>query len=104
MTWLIVAAALAAVAVLLTAPGVVWGQNPSQPEFGSETATRSVDEKTGTGENIGEPVSASDTDDDTLTYLISGTDEAFFEIVGTSGQITVKSGTVLDYESDTRLC
>ena len=51
------------------------------PEFAdSEDGARSVDENTAAGENIGEPVMATDADDDTLTYALSGTDAASFDI------------------------
>ena len=39
-----------------------------------------------------------DTDGDTLTYTLGGTDAADFAIVSTSGQIQTKSA--LDYETD----
>ena len=65
---------------------------------GDET-TRSVAENTGDGNNIGAPVSATDADNDTLTYTLSGTDASSFDIDSTTGQLQTK--TVLDYESRT---
>ena len=59
--------------------------------------TLSIDENTATGSNIGSTLSATDPDDDTLTYTLGGTDAASFSIVGTTGQLKTKSA--LDYET-----
>ena len=59
--------------------------------------TLSIDENTATGSNIGSTLSATDPDDDTLTYTLGGTDAASFSIVGTTGQLKTKSD--LDYET-----
>ncbi len=69
------------------------------PVFGEgDTATRSVAEDTGTGQDIGSAVEATDADSsDTLTYSLGGTDEASFSIVSTSGQLRTKA--TLDFES-----
>ena len=61
------------------------------------SATRSVDENTASDENIGGAVSATDTDDDTLTYTISGTDATAFSIGSTTGQLSTSA--TLDYET-----
>ena len=45
------------------------------------------------------PVTATDADDDTLTYTLEGTDAASFQIVSASGQIQTKSGATYDYET-----
>ena len=55
------------------------------------TTTRSVVENTATGQNIGDPVAATDADNDTLTYSLSGTDAASFDIVSTTGQLQTKT-------------
>ena len=62
--------------------------------------TRSVPENSGAGTNVGAAVTASNT---TYTYShsLSGTDASKFEIGSSTGQITVKTGTTLDYESGT---
>ena len=65
------------------------------PAFDADTATRSVEENTAAGENIGEPIMA--TDDDTLTYTLSGTDAASFDIISATGQLQTKAA--LDYET-----
>ncbi len=65
--------------------------------------TRSVDENTAAGENVGAPVEATDANTgDTLTYTLGGTDMASFGIDSTNGQITVGEGTTLDYETQKR--
>ncbi len=71
----------------------------SAPVFtdGAST-TRSVAEDTGTGQDIGSAVGATDADSsDTLTYTLGGTDKDSFSIVGTSGQLRTKA--TLDFES-----
>ena len=70
----------------------------SAPVFiaGSST-TRSIAENTGSGVDIGSAVSASDVDDDTLTYTLGGTDASSFSIDSTSGQL--RTSAALDYES-----
>ena len=68
------------------------------PVFPGEATTRSVDENTVAGEDIGVPVAASEADeDDALTYTLSGTDAASFDIISASGQLQTKAA--LDYET-----
>ena len=69
------------------------------PAFGSESTTRSVTENIGSGVNIGGAVSATDADEDTLTYTLGGTDAASFDIVSTNGQLKTKVS--LDFETQT---
>ena len=64
-----------------------------------DTTTRSVAENTASGEDIGSAISATDPDDDTLTYTLGGTDAASFSIVSTSGQLRTRAA--LDYETKT---
>ena len=66
------------------------------------SATRSFAENTGGGQNIGNPVSATDSDGGTLTYSLEGTDAASFDLVSTSGQLQTRSGVVYDYEVKNR--
>ena len=68
------------------------------PEFDSATAAREVPENTEAGENIGAPVTATDPDNDTLTYTLDGADADSFDIGRSTGQITVGAGTTLDYK------
>ncbi len=63
----------------------------------TETGMRSVPENTAAGENIGDPVAATDADDDTLTYTLGGDDMASFDIDSATGQLMTKEP--LDYET-----
>ena len=59
------------------------------PVFLLSNITRSIeiDGDTAAGANIGAPVSATDADNDTLTYTLGGTDAASFDIDSTTGQL-----------------
>ena len=62
--------------------------------------TRSVAENSAAGSNVGAAVTAKSTNTTyTYTHAMSGTDAGKFEIGSATGQITVKSGTSLDYET-----
>ena len=68
------------------------------PEFAdSEDGARSVAEDTAAGEDIGDPVAAADANGDALTYALSGTDAASFDIDTASGQLMTLAA--LDYET-----
>ena len=89
---------------LLPAGKVIYAQNDA-PEFTEgATTTRSVDENTPAGTNIGAPVSATDADEveeefgDSLIYSLEGTDEASFDIEPSTGQLITKDP--LDNEAD----
>ena len=70
------------------------------PAFAGSSATRSVPENSPPGTKVGALITATDPDaGDTLTYTLSGTDAASFEIGGSTGQITTKSGVAYDYEA-----
>ena len=70
------------------------------PSFADATITRSVAENTEAGENIGEPVAATDPDSvGTLVYSLDATGAQSFDIDGTSGQLKTKTGVDLDYET-----
>ncbi len=58
-----------------------------------DSAIRLVEEGTPAGTNVGSPVAATDADNDTLTYSISGTDTATFRIVSTTGQLITRRET-----------
>ena len=62
--------------------------------------TRSVAENAAVGALVGEPVTATDRENGTLTYALSGPDSALFTIDENTGQITVGPGTMLDYEAN----
>ena len=67
------------------------------PAFPSATATRSVPENTAAGVAIGLPIGATDADDDTLTYSLSGVDASSFTFNSVSGQIS--TAAALDFET-----
>ncbi len=67
------------------------------PAFSAETADRTIPENTAADTNIGDPVTATDPDNDALTYTLSGTDSASFDIVQGSGQLKTK--VALDHET-----
>ena len=70
------------------------------PSFVEGVSTsRSVPENSMPGTDVGLAVSANDSDSDTLTYSLSGTDAGLFAIDDQSGQITVGPGTVLNHEA-----
>ena len=62
----------------------------------TETA-RAIAEDAAVGTNIGEPVAATDPDDDTLTYSLSGDDAASFAIDASTGQL--RTATTLNHET-----
>ena len=64
---------------------------------GGESITRSVSENTSENVNIGTAITATDADNDTLTYTHSGTDATSFEIDSATGQLKTKA--TLDYET-----
>ena len=77
-----------------TIPGPVGNR---APEFSAASAARSVAENTLAGVNIEAPVTATDPDNDTLSYSLEGLDAASFDIVSSSGQLKTK--VVPNYET-----
>ncbi len=67
--------------------------------IGGYSVTFTVDENTPPGSLVGDAITATDPDGDVLTYSLSGIDASSFVLDGSTGQITVGSGTLLDYES-----
>ena len=87
--------ALAALALtVLAAPASA--QN-SAPVFDPATVTLEVDENTPAGEDVGSPVTATDADNNTLSYTLEGSDASAFTIIETSGQI--RTSDPLDHEA-----
>ncbi|MDE2934771.1 MAG: cadherin domain-containing protein [Chloroflexota bacterium] len=71
----------------------------SAPAFPvTEDGKRDVPEDARGGDAIGDPVAANDVNFDALTYSLSGTDAASFEIDASSGQLRLASGVELDFE------
>ena len=83
--------------VVITVTDVDETPKTHAPVFAGSRTTRAIAENTPSGVNIGSPVSATDADDDTLTYTLSGTDAAAFSIVGTTGQL--KTHAPLNFEA-----
>ena len=77
----------------------VFENNPPVFREGDST-TRSIAEDTPPGVNIGIPVWATDVDDDTLTYSLSGENAEAFAIDSNSGQLAAEA--LLDYETKNR--
>ena len=69
------------------------------PVFSPATVDRSLAENTAAGRNVGDPVTATDADNDLLGYTLGGADMASFDIVETSGQIRAKAGVSYDFEA-----
>ena len=68
------------------------------PSFTTASTTRSIVETATAGTPVGAPVAATDPNDTTLTYTLSGADAGAFDIAS-SGQLSVASGTTLDHET-----
>ena len=63
---------------------------------------RSIAETARAGEKVGGSVVAESPNGNVFTYTLSGDDAALFTIDASTGQISVRTGTDLDYESDKR--
>ena len=81
-------------------PPSVGQETNSDPFFSDgDSVTFSVAENTTAGGIVGN-VAATDPDDDTLTFSLSGDDASYFDLDVSTGQIKVGLETELDYESD----
>ena len=69
------------------------------PQFPATNARRSVPENSAAGTAVGAVVTATDANDDTLTYSLEGTDERSFTIDSSAGQIETRSGVSYNYEA-----
>ncbi len=67
------------------------------PTFGKNPITLSVNENTESGEDIGSPVTATDEENDALTYSLTGADANHFDIDSSTGQIMTDGA--LDHET-----
>ena len=65
----------------------------------AEDGRREVPENSPVNTLVGEPVAATDFDNDTLTYSMSGSDSGSFTIGSNDGQLSLAQGAELDYES-----
>ena len=79
------------------------GQAPpvnSAPAFpATEDGRREIAEDATGGTAVGDPVAATDFNNDQLTYTLSGTDAALFTVDASNGQLRVASGAQLDFET-----
>ena len=85
------------ITVTINVTDVSEGANIAPVFTDGTSTTRTVAENTAANTNIGSAVSATDTDNDTLTYSLGGTDAALFSIVSTSGQL--QTSAALDSET-----
>ena len=69
------------------------------PEFDIFTLPLTIPENTAAGQNIGNPVTATDSDGGTLVYSLEGADAASFDIDVATGQIETKAGVTYNYEA-----
>ena len=72
-------------------------QDPSTPDI-DDTATRMVPENTPAGMAIGNPVAATDGNNDVLTYTLGGTGAASFDINRATGQLMTKAALNVEDE------
>ena len=82
----------------ITVTITVTDENDS-PEFRAASITRAVRENTDVVESLGNPVTATDGDNDTLTYSLDTAGATSFDIDSTSGQIKTKAGVTYDHEA-----
>ena len=76
------------------------GASNLAPVFGEGgTAARAVAEDAVAGAPVGSPVTASDSDGDSIAYSLAGGDASLFAIDARTGQISVAQGTALDFET-----
>ena len=61
--------------------------------------TRSVEENTPAGQPLGDPVTATDADNDSLTYRLRGVYADRFSIGAGTGQLLTKEGVAYDHEA-----
>ena len=67
------------------------GRNEAPVFTEGDQPPAAIPENTPAGRNIGAPVSATDADNDLLTYSLDGPDEASFDIDASSGQLQTKA-------------
>ncbi|MCY4625089.1 MAG: putative Ig domain-containing protein, partial [Chloroflexi bacterium] len=66
-------------------------------------AERAVMENSAAGTLVGAPVAATPYGEETYTHTLHGEAATYFDIVAATGQISVKQGTTLDYETKTSI-
>ncbi len=78
-----------------------FGKNPNRaPSFGAALqVARTVEENTPSGQPIGDPVTATDADGNSLTYRLRGVHADSFAIEPGTGQLLTSEGTAYDHEA-----
>ena len=83
--------------------GTTGSPSNNAPAFANDTAARSFTETVGdavaTAGNVGAVVTATDADNDTLTYSLEGTDATKFTVNSSSGQLRTRAGERYDREA-----
>ena len=83
--------------------GTTGSLSNNAPAFSSNTTSRSFTETVGdavaAASNVGAVVTATDADNDTLTYSLEGTDAAKFTVNSSSGQLRTRAGERYDREA-----
>ena len=81
-------------------PASATTNNP--PRFESSRLNRTVAENSQPGTPVGDPLVATDGDDDPVTYSLAGADAAYFEVEPRSGQLRTAPRTGFDHEARAR--
>ncbi len=77
------------------------GDAPNEPpSFANASVTLTVAENTPPRTSVGDPVAATDPENDEIRYTLQGDDAALFAINPRTGQISVAARTRLDYETE----
>ena len=63
------------------------------------SAARSIAENSAAGTAVGDPITATDREDDDIAYSLVGGDTELFDIHKSNGQLSVAEGANLDFES-----
>ena len=84
--------------------GTTGSPSNNAPEFANDSAARSFTETVGdateaAARDVGAVVTATDADNDTLTYSLEGTDAAKFTVNSSSGQLRTRAGERYDREA-----
>ena len=70
-----------------------------RPSRRGASATRSIGENSAAGTAVGDPITATDRNDDDIAYSLVGGDTELFDINKSTGQLSVAEGANLDFES-----
>ena len=70
------------------------------PTFSPTTASRRVSDQAEAGDLVGAPVTATDVEDETLSYSLDGADASFFDIDAATGQLSVSDQASLTVATD----